>query len=180
MDKNTDILAIDPGKDGGICKLNGSGDILELIRMPTYMAGDKKKMKKLIDFPLIVAMIHSVGHVVMEKAQVMPSFSRDKFGNVKKSPQGNVSVFNYGTDYGTLIGICIGANIPHDLVHPRTWTATMKKDMAKGKGSSILRAKQLCPNINLLATERCSKPHDGMAESFLIGRYYLQHLADDF
>ena len=37
--------------------------------------------------------------------------------------------------------------------------------------ASILKAGRLCPNVSLLATDRCFEPHDGLADALLIATY---------
>ncbi|MDD5459719.1 MAG: hypothetical protein PHF37_10045 [Phycisphaerae bacterium] len=153
------ICGIDPGKDGAICLLDEETlKIIYLARMPVVISGDKKKTKREFDIPAIVELIRRADYVAIEKAGAMPE-------------QGVVSMFNFGAGYGLLIGITAGLGKPYSLIHPRTWKGRLLRDMPKGKMSSVLRAKQLCPEISLLATTRCSTPHEGMAEAYLIARY---------
>ncbi|MCK5128101.1 MAG: Holliday junction endonuclease [candidate division Zixibacteria bacterium] len=151
------IAGIDPGLDGGICVLVDK-TISILMPMPTNTITVGRKKKRELDLPAICQAIDHVSAAIVEKVHSMPS-------------QGVASTFKFGTGYGMLLGILAAQGTPYTLVSPQTWKKVMLRDMPKGKGSSILRAKQLCPDIKLLATERSRKPHDGMAEAYLLARY---------
>ena len=57
---------------------------------------------------------------------------------------------------------------------PQKW----KKEFSvtSDKNTSIEVAKRLFPNVNLKATARCKKDHDGMAEALLIAEYCRRKL----
>ncbi len=169
--KSKRIVSIDPGNAGGLCALEDK-EIQALIPMPLIEITVGRKKRKELDLPAIIDFIKKYAdEVAIEKAQAMPP--RQIPGKPEQKSQGVVGMFRYGKGYGMLIGICAALGIPYTEIPPRTWKARALQGMPSGKGSSILRAKQLCSKINLLATARCSKPHDGMAEAYLIGRYYL-------
>ena len=48
-------------------------------------------------------------------------------------------------------------------------------EVTSDKNTSIDLCKRLFPDINLLATPRSRKPHDGMAEALLIAEYGRRH-----
>ena len=85
---------------------------------------------------------------VLEKVNAMPG-------------QGVVSMFNFGQNFGFIQGVLKAYEIPFELVPPQKW----KKEFSvtSDKNTSIEVAKRLFPGVNLKATDRCRKDHDGMA-----------------
>lgn len=158
---NHTILGIDPGATSGAwCKLicSPAGDILDTdwdIMPPTYMLADV----------LDDANRDSRLMVYLEKAQTMPK-------------QGGVSVFRYGEHYGKIQGILVALKIPHEAVHPSTWTKTMHagtsiagKGRQQAKARSLEAATRLFPGRDLRATPQSRKPHDGIVDAMLIAEY---------
>ena len=94
-------------------------------------------------------------HAYIERAQAMPK-------------QGVTSMFNYGKGFGLWLGLLIGIGIPYTLVSPRSWRKIMMLDMAKDKGASLLRAKQLFPGCTHQL--QLVKDHN-KAEALLIAAY---------
>ena len=97
-------------------------------------------------------------HAYIERAQAMPK-------------QGVTSMFNYGKGFGLWLGLLIGIGIPYTLVSPIRWKKVMLPDMAKDKGASLLRAKQLFPQCS--AQLQLVKDHN-KAEALLIAAYGQQ------
>lgn len=149
------VVGIDPGLKGAIAFLKGKKARVHI--MPTLKM---TKSKLTIDENRVRDMLekYKVGHVFIEKAQAMPK-------------QGGVSMFNYGTGWGILRGICVGLHLPYTLLHPRTWKKVMCHDMPKSKEASIIAAKRLWPNISLLPTPRSKKDSDGMADALCMAEY---------
>ena len=87
--------------------------------------------------------------------------------------QGVVSMFNFGMNFGFIQGVLKAYRIPYELVTPQKW----KKEFSctSDKNTSIEVCKRLFPKVNLKATERCKKDHDGMAEALLIAEYGRRH-----
>lgn len=153
------IIGIDPGKSGAICVLFIDLGILEtqaFSQCPTIKVGKKTEY----DFVKINNLIkNNSAKVYIEKAQAMPK-------------QGIVSMFSYGSGYGAWIMACVANGIPYEIVAPQTWKKAMLKDMPKSKGASIIKAKQLCPSINLVPPGG-KKDNHNFAEAYLIARYGL-------
>jgi len=151
------IIGIDPGFTGAITVLDEKSDIIELYDMPVIPVGKKTEL----DGPKIAkilanAELYSKCHVFIEKCQSMPG-------------QGVVGVGRYMEGYGRIRGIVEGLSMPYTLVQPRNWKKEMMPDMGKEKGQSIVRVKQLYPNLDLPR-----KKDHGKADSVLIARYGWQ------
>ena len=153
------VAAIDPGNEGAICVMETlSQKILKLVDMPILIVAKSGKTKKgnkrsgkVLDGSAVKNVLSAeyhignsptdpcyniVRHVFIEKSQVMPK-------------QGIVSGGNYMMAYGTLIGICIGLPVPYTLIRPNMWKKAMMQGMTKGKEASIVRVKQLYPELEL-------------------------------
>lgn len=151
-------IGIDPGKNGGIaCIQKVDGE--QIIEIAPY--SDENIIGLLNKCDLVADISGEEIRCVLEKVNAMPG-------------QGVVSMFNFGQNYGFIQGVLKAYNIPFELVPPAKW----KKEFSvtSDKNTSIEVAKRLFPNVNLKATERCKKDHDGMAEALLIAEYCRRNL----
>jgi len=117
--------------------------------------------------------------VFIEKARAMPikfKIKDTQSGKEVVRSQGATSLFSYGGGYFAWMMACVchgvygKAKIPYTLVIPQRWKKIMLRDMPKDKNSSIMRAKQLHPGINLIP-ENGKVENEGLAEAYLIARY---------
>ena len=142
-------IGIDPGKNGGIALID------DKMMGRTYPFSDEFLVKELHDCSKNVPC-----KCVLEHVHAMPK-------------QGVSSTFNFGMNFGFIQGVLKAYGIPYELVTPQKW----KKEFSctSDKNTSIEVCKRLFPNVNLKATERCKKDHDGMAEALLIAEYGRRH-----
>lgn len=140
-------IGIDPGKSGGIA-------FIQEIDIFVYPYSDDTLLSMLEDL--------NYGKCVcyLEQVHAMPK-------------QGVSSTFNFGMNFGFIQGVLKAYGIPYELVTPQKW----KKEFSctSDKNTSIEVCKRLFPNVNLKATERCKKDHDGIAEALLIAEYGRRH-----
>lgn len=143
-------IGVDPGKNGGIALLDDTNEVRVYPYSEETLIEKLKYDSKFFDVKC-----------VLEKVNAMPG-------------QGVVSMFNFGQNYGFIQGVLKAYNVPFELVTPQKW----KKEFSvtSDKNTSIEVAKRLFPNVNLKATERCKKDHDGMAEALLIAEYCRRKL----
>lgn len=146
-------IGIDPGKNGGIAFINTFQHSYDV-----YVFSEETLLKKLYQFSKYKT--DSI-KCVLEKVNAMPG-------------QGVVSMFNFGQNYGFIQGVLKAYNIPFQLTPAPVW----KKEFSvtSDKNTSIEVAKRLFPSVNLKATERCRKDHDGMAEALLMAEYARRKL----
>ena len=99
-------------------------------------------------------------HVFVEKAQAMPK-------------NGATGMFNYGTGYGTILGIIAALRLSHTLVHPTTWCKEMHRGTKSRvpKKRSLEAAQRLYPHVSLMRTVRCKAPDEGFVDAMLIAGY---------
>lgn len=146
-------IGIDPGKNGGIACI-----------------GDGKNNSEAYPYSDDV-LINSLGLVCTKCCQNDVICYLEHVHAMPK--QGVSSTFNFGVNFGFIQGVLKAYGIPYELVTPQKW----KKEFSctSDKNTSIEVCKRLFPNVNLKATDRCKKDHDGMAEALLIAEYGRRH-----
>jgi len=150
------ICGIDPGKKGGLAILDES-DLISVIPMP--LIDDSVDFKLVKDFLIK----HKPSKIIIEAVHAMPR-------------QGVCSMFNFGFSTGGLHGVCCALDLPITTVQPRTWQKTLMGDAKHEKEDTIAWVINKFPSVNLLATPRSKKPHDGMSDSIAIGYYGISYL----
>ena len=151
------FIGIDPGLQGGIATIHKSGEITTLA-MPTLKIGKKR----ILDNALLAGTfsLPNIFYAILEQQQPMPK-------------QGVTSMFSIGYGFGALKQCLVDFNIPHEVVRAQTWQKEF--DISGRKGNTKAQALQICqnlfPNLNLLATERSKKPHEGIVDAMLIAEF---------
>lgn len=143
----TFFIGIDPGKNGGIAQIDTENGVI-----CTEPYSDTALMTVCGD-------AHYVADGViccLEKVGAMPG-------------QGVVSMFNFGQSYGYIKGVLESYRIPYQEITPQKWKREFGLSSDKTASAEVCR--KLFPDINLLATPRSKKPHDGMAEALLMAEY---------
>ena len=141
-------IGVDPGKNGGIAIIDSDGAI----------AFPFSEERLLIELDGIAQEYECICY--LEHVHAMPK-------------QGVSSTFNFGMNFGFIQGVLKAYEIPYELVTPQKW----KKEFSctSDKNTSIEVCKRLFPGVNLKATDRCKKDHDGLAEALLIAEYGRRH-----
>ena len=146
------ILGIDPGLSGALSLIGDYGQ-------PVFYDTPTLKLEKgrTYDVAAMRAMLADMRPTmtIIEKQQSMPG-------------QGVASTFKIGLGYGIWLGLLAALELPHEIVHPRTWKAAMMRDMPKEKQASIVKACQLFP---MAAGDLRRKKDDGRADALLIAAY---------
>lgn len=162
------------------CGLSGAlGFILEDkvfgTPMPTFWRELKSgKRRKQYDEIKIRGILkaQSPAFVTLEEQFPMPMTRFDKRQG-KEVRQGAVSVFSTGYGYGMFMGLLCGLDITMEEVHAKTWQKEFfKRDMSKTTKEQALEAvNALYPNVDLYATERSKRAHDGIVDAILIAEW---------
>ena len=146
-------IGIDPGKSGGIALIeDGQARTMPYSDRQLFATFREVKEKSNIWSEVICC---------LEKVGAMPG-------------QGVTSMFNFGVSYGYIKGVLEANGIPYQEIPPQRW----KKEFGlnSDKAASVDVCRKLFPDVNLLATPRCKKPHDGMAEALLMAEYARRKL----
>lgn len=142
------IAGIDPGKSGAIVILKDG------------LIYQKHLLSQVI--PKIHLQTFGVKIVWVEKAQVMG----------KESAR---AMFNYGRDYGYMLGTLNGCGFDINFVPPAVWTNLLHKKSPttfdNPKTTSLYVARQIWPAEDWRASDRCRVPHDGIVDAALIAYY---------
>lgn len=150
----TVFIGIDPGKKGGIACIDTESSIRYTVPYSD---------KVLIDMCSYESRNGNTNHIVccLEKVSAMPG-------------QGVVSMFSFGQSVGYIKGVLEAFRIPYQEIIPRKWKGEF--GLNANKETSFEVCGKLFPDISLLASNRCTKPHDGMAEALLMAEYARRKL----
>lgn len=156
------VLGIDPGKTGGLALYDGRSVLAE----PMPVTGDEIDLAELCRW--FRAHRDEIEVVFLEKAASM-RIARNGF-----RAQGSVGMFNYGDGFGAIKGILTALGIGYQLILPKQWTRLMHAGTAADlhpKERSAIAVSRLFPSVDLRASERCRKSHEGMVDALLIATY---------
>ncbi len=143
------FIGIDPGKKGGIAYIDTTG----IYSTTPFGSAALIELLEEARYRECVCCLEKVG--------AMPG-------------QGVVSMFNFGQSVGYIKGMLEAFGIPYQEISPQRW----KKEfgLSSDKEASAEVCRKLFPTVNLLATPKCKKPHDGMAEALLMAEYARRKL----
>ena len=151
------ITGVDIGYKGGITKFNVQSKdnykLVSYIPMPIIKTKVNKKIKKRINIDLFINEIKSSDIVIAEDIHAMPC-------------QGSVSTFNFGVQRGLLEGICGALGIKLVFILPQKWKKYFNL-IHLSKSSSV-------DLVNSFFDLSLAKTKDGIADSILIGLFYIQ------
>lgn len=150
-------VGIDPGKNGGFAIIND----MNPDNPSVFPWGDQEFVASMRG--LRIARDKSIHEIrcCLEKVGAMPG-------------QGVTSMFSFGKSAGFIEGVLTALAIPYQLVPPQTWKKVFSLNASKL--NSIEVCQKLFPDVDLMRTERCKKPHDGMAEALLMAEYARRKL----
>jgi crossover junction endodeoxyribonuclease RuvC len=155
------VLGIDPGLSGGLVVISPSREVISLNVMPTI--GNELDLPALSSILSDAIYTHGIGLCCLERSQSMPK-------------QGVASTFKYGRVCGAIEGMLAVLGIPYTMVEPVKWTKVLHLGLSRDLGPkerSSLAAKRLYPTLDLRASARSVKPHEGLVDALLIATYGL-------
>lgn len=171
-------LGIDPGIAGAICSYDYDTHEIKFFDTPVVTVKSGKTFKNQMDphaASLLLKRLSGDGQclVTIEKVAPMPSFNRNKDGEVEeKRTMGATSAFNFGVGFGMWIGICAALQLPYELVNPATWKSKLMAGMDKHKDASRVKAMQLFPQT---AKDLARKKDHGRADALLLAVYGVKY-----
>lgn len=151
-------IGIDPGKSGAIAVIDTAGEN-DRGRVVCIKPFDEKQYCDTL-LELICSSTQEI-RCCVERVSAMPG-------------QGVTSMFNFGKNFGYILGLLDMCAIPYELVTPQKWKGEF--GVTSDKNSSIAVCKRLFPDVSLRPTERCRKDNDGMAEALLMAEYARRRL----
>ena len=145
-------FGIDPGQKGGVA-------LITALFTKVWLMPVRDKDVNVTELVEILSSV-KVATVYIERVHAMPK-------------QGVSSSFNFGMGYGEVKGCVEAMGLPFHLVTPQSWKKKVL-DGFKWKGRKIASS-EFCeehyPDISLLRTPRCKKPHDGLSDALCIAEY---------
>lgn len=158
------ILAFDPGISGGYAILDG---FIVVARGKMPIDKNLKNKKSTINLTEVIKLMidHKPDVVVLERQAPRPG-------------EGVSSAWTSGYNFGLLFAMASVVIENVALVSPRTWATKLHDPESlfeNPKARSLEIAKKLFPLEDFLATERSSKPHEGIIDALLIGYWYNQY-----
>lgn len=147
-------VGIDPGKSGGIAIIREDGSV-------SVAHFDEFEYRTLIS---CIDTKPSQTTVFVESVHAF-------------SGQGVSSTFNFGKNFGWILGLLFAYGLEVTLVTPQCWKRHFglilghDKSKEDKKAESIKKAKELFPTVSFRRTCRCKVDDDGMAEALLIAEY---------
>lgn len=156
----TVYIGVDNGLSGGISAIDENQNVLFSRVMPIIQGKGKSYDLNTISNIFNKFDIDGEIFVVLEKAHVRPI-------------SGKRACFMTGYGYGALQGVLSALNIPYEIIRPKDWQQDILMGINTGdtKKDSILWAKKKYPKLDLKATERCTKDHDGKTDSLAMAVY---------
>jgi len=153
------FVGIDNGLNGGIAIINNAQSVMGKWIMPV-IKGNKTEY----DVNRIVEILKEVTDkrttfVMLEKAHVRPI-------------SGKRACFMNGFGYGLMQGILSSLGMSYEIVDPKVWQKELFEGVTNDtKTASINFCKKKFPDIDLKATEKSSKDHDGIADALCMAVY---------
>lgn len=154
-------IGIDNGLDGALVALDGDGELLESIPMPTRKLGKGREVD--------VERVHDwlgrfAATVILEEA-------------AKHSP-GKLALCSTWHSFGMIKAVLRLDGIRHEIVPPKRWQKAFwtTPKLPKGqkfdtKAAALSAASRLWPAETWLASPRCSAPHSGLVDAALLAEY---------
>lgn len=196
MNKNINLIAIDPGLNGGIATLR-RGEI-RVVPMPTkkvkLMAKGEETEGTEIDLKALNILIRR-----SQANQAIVEFQHPSQGYKQGKMQGGIfSASALLECYGATKGILVAHGIETDCVPPLLWQPHVLNGMIKRraevealikkypkfknyatKAASVCFCQWKYPDISLLPTPRKKIPHDGMADALCLLEFLMMKIDGD-
>jgi hypothetical protein len=170
------VLGIDPGKNGAVVLIESD---LSVCTSQMPLVANEFDTKSFADF--LRSRRGKIDHIFIEDVHA-----------IFNSAAG--ATFTFGFICGIIQGVVCASQIPYTLVQPKKWQSVVyqgvpeirKPDIIVSKGKhagekrrgpldtkamSEIAAKRLFPSVDLRASERCKKCHDGIVDALLIAEY---------
>ena len=130
-------LGLDPGVNGGIAALNGSG---EVVLVAKRYESDK-------DLLSVLSVLRRMPDAILPDGRTSVFAYLE---HVRSSPQmGVVSAFTFGRGYGELRMALLASAIPFEEVTPQSWQKTMACRSGGDKNVTKRRAEELFPQMKI-------------------------------
>lgn len=145
-----EYVGVDPGKTGGIARLDEAGAILSLDKMPESEADLLAILRGNLE-------VDGRTFALLESVHAMPG-------------QGVTSMFSFGENFGLCKGCLSGAGVPWELVRPVEWQRGLGIPKVKGEGRED-RKRRLKAHAKRLWPDDAKIITNATADALLIAEY---------
>lgn len=166
--ENKLYIGIDPGKNGFITVFQN--DAKSFIPIP--LIGKEYDIKELSNIFQFFNKVDTKTYCVLEDVHALFGASAG-------------STFEFGFGLGLLEALLVANDIPYSKIQPKKWqkqmfegiaevtkpSSTGKTQRTDTKAMALIAAKRMFPDIDLRASDRSKKPHDGKVDSLLMCEY---------
>ena len=159
------IIGIDNGISGGLCAMNQQGQIVELLTMPIQKARKGNE----IDVLKIREWIYS-------------DLPDQDITVILEEPGGSKSAKAASSMAGSFHAVrCLVMLLGYRFhrITPQSWQKVMTPGKGDTKAMALTKARELWPQVDFRASDRCKIAHDGLIDAALIAEYGRTFLLRD-
>lgn len=182
---NVISIGIDNGLHGSVVAVNSNFKIVFYYDTPIVQLTKTKNSKRVIGHDFAPTAMKEVLTDLLKLPEVATAGDIKVWLEVAHAmpQQGLSSTFKTGRGFGLWEGIVVGLGLPYDIVHAKTWTKAMLKDIPAGdpKERSMVKAQRLFgSSLPLTKARGRVLSLDGRADAALIACYGMSQLYSDW
>jgi hypothetical protein len=153
------IIGIDNGLDGGLCAISKhNGSIIDKCAMPTLKRLGKREVdtRKVYNW---ICDLNTESVIAIEEP-----LKRAKSSQAMRS---------MGISFGKIMGMCESRDLKVKPIQVLDWQKKIlgKVPKSQTKLYALRKAKELAPDEDWRKNEKCTVPHDGIIDAYLIAQY---------
>lgn len=155
-------VGIDNGLDGGLCAISShDGSIIDKLAMPTLQKESKRETdtKKIHKW---IMDLHSPSLILIE----------EPLRHAKSSQ----AMRSMGISYGKILGMCESHDFEVKSIQVKDWQKFIlgKVPRSQTKKFALEKAQESAPSEDWRKNNRCTVPHDGIIDAYLIALYWAK------
>lgn len=156
------IIGIDNGLDGGLCAISAhDGSIIDKWATPTFERAGKREVDTETIYDWITD-LHTEPLIGIEEPL--------------KHAKSSQAMRSMGISYGKILGMCESHKLKVQPIQVLDWQKSLlgKVPKSQTKVSALKKANELAPDEDWRKNNRCTVPHDGIVDAYLIAQYTRQ------
>ncbi|MFN4909395.1 MAG: hypothetical protein ACK5H0_10235 [Bacteroidota bacterium] len=153
------IIGIDNGLDGGLCAISAhDGSVIDMWATPTFQRSGKREVDTETIYNWITD-LHTPPLIAIEEPL--------------KHAKSSQAMRSMGISYGKILGMCESHRLKVKPIQVLDWQKDMlgKVPKSQTKIFALKKALELAPEEDWRKNNRCTVPHDGIVDAFLIAQY---------
>jgi hypothetical protein len=153
------IIGIDNGLDGGLCAISAhDGSVIDMWATPTFERAGKREVDTKTIYNWITD-LHTEPLIAIEEPL--------------KHAKSSQAMRSMGISYGKILGMCESHLLKVKPIQVQDWQKDMlgKVPKSQTKTFALRKAQELAPDEDWRKNNRCTVPHDGIVDAFLIAQY---------